>query len=89
MGNSMLTATKAEKAKPREKAYRLVDEKGLSLLVQPNGAKWWRFRYRLWGKERQLSLGVFPDVPLKRARELRDTARQQVADGVDPVSFPE
>ncbi|MEQ1581462.1 MAG: integrase arm-type DNA-binding domain-containing protein [Steroidobacteraceae bacterium] len=71
-------------AKPREKAYKLFDERGLYLLVQPNGSRWWRLKYRLQGREKLLSLGVFPDVTLKRAREKRDDMRKQVADGVDP-----
>ena len=74
-------------AKPApEQQYRRSDERGLYLLVQPNGAKWWRFDYTRPGtrKRNTLSLGTFPDVSLKQARERRDAARKQVADGIDP-----
>lgn len=81
---TMLTETKIRAAKRREKPYKLYDEKGMSLLVTPDGGRWWRLKYRHGGKERGISLGVYPDVSLKRAREKRDGARQLLADGVDP-----
>ncbi len=71
-------------AKPRDRAYKMADEKGLFLLIKPNGRKYWRFRYDYGGKEKGLAFGVYPDVPLKRAREKRDEARQQIRDGKDP-----
>ena len=71
-------------AKPKEKAYKLSDEKALFLLVQPSGAKYWRFKYRIKGKEKQLSLGVYPEVSLIAARSLRDNARTLLTNGVDP-----
>ena len=79
-----LTDTAVRAAKPRQKAYKLFDERGLYLLVDPKGGRWWRFKYRVDGREKLLSLGTFPDTPLKRAREKRDEARRLVADGVDP-----
>ena len=79
-----LTDAAVRAAKPRQKAYKLFDERGLYLLVDPKGGRWWRFKYRVDGREKLLSLGTFPDTPLKRAREKRDDARRQVADGVDP-----
>jgi integrase len=79
-----LNDTQIKNAKRRTQPYKLADEKGLTLLVQPNGAKWWRFRYRIDGKEKMLSLGVYPDVSLKKARERRDVAREAVADSRDP-----
>ncbi len=57
---------------------------GLYLEVNPAGGKWWRWKYRYGGKEKRLSLGVYPDVSLKGAREKRDAARQQLAAGIDP-----
>jgi integrase len=63
---------------------KLFDGGGLYLLVNPNGSRWWRLKYRIVGKERGLSLGVYPDVPLKLARERRDEARKLIANGVDP-----
>jgi integrase len=79
-----LTDTKVKNAKPGPKTIRLFDEKGLYLEVSPSGGKWWRFKYRFNGKEKRLSLGVYPDVTLKAARDRRDAARTHVADNIDP-----
>lgn len=65
-------------------AYKLSDEKGLYLLVNPTGSKWWRLKYRIGGKEKLLALGTYPEVSLARAREKRDEARKLLADGIDP-----
>lgn len=59
-----LTDPAIRNAKPREVPYRLHDEKGLYLEVSPSGGKWWRFKYRIGGKEKRLSLGVYPETPL-------------------------
>jgi hypothetical protein len=53
-----LTDTAVRLAKPRDRAYRLSDGRGLCLLIQPNGSRWWRFRYRFQGVEKMLSLGI-------------------------------
>ena len=79
-----LTDTAIRNAKPRVTPYRLADERGMYLEVAPAGGKWWRLKYRIGGKEKRLSLGVYPDVSLAVARERRDAARKLVADGVDP-----
>lgn len=79
-----LTDTAVRNAKPGTKPVKLSDGRGLFLLVTPTGGKWWRFRYRFDGKEKLLSLGVYPDVRLKAARDRRDDARKLVADGIDP-----
>lgn len=79
-----LTDTAIKNAKPLSKQYRLTDGLGLYLLVRPNGAKLWRQDYRFAGKDKTLSVGIYPDVPLKVARERRDEIRTQVAGGVDP-----
>lgn len=79
-----LTATQVDKAKPQEKDYKLSDEKGLYLLVAKTGSKYWRLKYRFSGKERKLAIGVYPDVSLKDARNARDEARRQLAQGIDP-----
>lgn len=71
-------------AKPGAKTTKLFDERGLYLEVSPAGGKWWRLKYRFEGKEKRLSLGVYPDVGLKDARERRDAARKLLADGIDP-----
>jgi Arm DNA-binding domain len=55
-----LTNTEIVNAKPREKPYRLFDARGLYLEVATSGGRWWRFKYRFDGKEKRLSLGVFP-----------------------------
>ena len=66
------------------KPYKVTDEKGLYLEVKPTGSKLWRFKYRFAGKEKLLSVGRYPDVSLKQAREQRDELRKQIANGIDP-----
>lgn len=68
-----------------DKPIKKADERGLFLLLQPSGGKLWRFKYRLNGKEKKLSLGRYPDVSLKEARKRRDDAREALAMGKDPV----
>lgn len=72
------------KAKPLEKPYKLFDGGGLFVLVNPNGSKYWRMKYRIVGKERLLSIGIYPDVPLMDARSRRDEAKRMIAAGIDP-----
>ncbi len=79
-----LTATAIRNAKPRKSARRLFDALGLYLEIAPAGGRWWRLKYRHGGKEKRLSLGVYPDVSLSEARERRDEARKLLAQGVDP-----
>ncbi len=79
-----LTVTSIRNARPAEKPIKLFDGGGLFLQVMPNGGKWWRLKYRFDGKEKLLSLGIFPDVGLKDARGRRDEARKQLAAHVDP-----
>ena len=79
-----LTDTKIRNAKPGKKPQRLFDERGLYLEVSPAGGKWWRLKYRFEGKEKRVSLGVYPDVSLRDARDRRDDARKLLADGIDP-----
>lgn len=80
----VLSDIKIRNAKPRAKQFKLYDSGGLSLLVAPAGGKWWRFKYRIEGKQKTISLGVYPEVSLSQARQRRDAARKQVADGIDP-----
>lgn len=79
-----LTDTAIRNAKPGEKPYPIRDEKSLYLIINPSGSKWWRWDYRFAGKRKTLSMGVYPDVGLKAARDRRDEARRLVADGIDP-----
>jgi len=79
-----MTDTQIRNAKPAEKPYKLTDARGLYLLVTPRGGRWWRFDYRFAGKRKTLSLGTYPDVPLKHARDRLDEARRLVGNGVDP-----
>jgi integrase len=72
-------------AKPGKKQQKLYDSGGLFLLIAPNGGKWWRFRYRYAGKEKLLSLGTYPDVSLKEAREERDKAKKLLRNHIDPA----
>lgn len=82
---SATSDTAIRNAKPEAKPYKMFAERGLFLLVQPSGGKLWRLKYRHLGKEKKLSLGRYPDVSLKRARERRDEARVLLADGTDPA----
>ena len=79
-----LTDVRIRAAKPQEKPYKLRDGKGLVLLIKPNGSRLWRLRYEIDGVEKGLSLGAYPEVSLKLARERRDNARRLIADGTDP-----
>ena len=79
-----LTDTAIRQIKPAVRSIKLFDGRGLFLLVKPSGSRCWRFKYRINGREKLLALGVYPDVPLKLARDRREQARQLVADGIDP-----
>lgn len=79
-----LTDTAIRTAKPAEKATKMADSGGLYLLLSPNGSKWWRLDYRFLGKRKTLSMGVYPAVSLKAARDKRDEAKRLLADGIDP-----
>lgn len=83
-GRNKLTQAKIQAAKPGEKPYKLFDGGGLFLLVQPNGGRYWRLKYRWQGKEQVLAIGVYPTVTLKDAREARDAAHRQLAKGISP-----
>jgi integrase len=79
-----LTDVQIRKAQPKDKDYRLPDGDGLFLQVTTKGGKWWRLRYQFEGKEKLLSLGVYPDISLSDARERRHEARARIAKGIDP-----
>lgn len=79
-----LTDVKVRTAKPLDKPYKLADGGGLYLLVNANGSRYWRMKYRVMGREKLLSVGVYPDVSLAVARQKRDEARRSLAAGDDP-----
>lgn len=81
----MLTVVQIKAAKPATKAYKLADSGGLYLLVQPNGTKLWRYKFRLGGVEGLDALGVYPEVGLAEAREAHMGSRRLVAQGINPV----
>jgi len=81
-----LTDTQIKNAKPKDKDYKLSDGGGMYVIVRPNGSKWWRLNYRYNSKQKTLSLGVYPDVSLAEARELREEYRKLLRDGIDPSS---
>ncbi len=73
-----------KKAVVNGEASTIKDGDGLTLIARPDGTGWWRLRYWLSGRENRLSLGTYPDVPLRLARERRDDARTLIAAGTDP-----
>ncbi|MGH8471735.1 MAG: tyrosine-type recombinase/integrase [Gammaproteobacteria bacterium] len=80
----MLTDIAIKAGKPRERPYKLFDAGGLYLIVSPSGGRWWRLNYVCGGAHKTLSLGTYPLVALKQAREKRDDLRRLLANGVDP-----
>ncbi len=78
-----LTDTAIRNAKPKDKPYKLSDEKGMYLLVNQTG-KYFRFDYRFGGKRKTYAIGIYPDVSLKDARWKRDEARQLIQNNIDP-----
>jgi len=79
-----LTHVAIKNAPVQAKPFKMADGGGLFLLVQPNGCKWWRYKYRFAGKEKLLALGAYPEVSLADARERHDQARKVLAAGRDP-----
>jgi integrase len=84
MITNKLTELAVRKAKPDIRPVRLFDGGGMYLEVQPSGSKWWRHKFRFGGKEKLLSLGVYPEVSLAGARRRRQEARDLLARGLDP-----
>lgn len=84
MAHKSLTDMAARNAKGKQKPYKLAAGAGLYLQVMPNGNRYWRMKYRYAGKEKLLSIGVYPEVTLKEASDRRDAARAQLRDGRDP-----
>jgi integrase len=85
--SNKLTELTVRQAKPPGKVRKLSDGGGMYLLLHPNGSKYWRLDYRLSGKQQTLALGVWPNVSLKEAREIRDEAKQLIKQKINPIDF--
>ena len=79
-----LTNLQIQKAKPKEKQYKLSDGRGMYLIVAPRGGRYWRLDYRFNGKRQTLSLGTFPSTSLKEARRKCANTKSLIEDGIDP-----
>jgi len=79
-----LRDTNIRRAKPGPKPIKMYDGEGLYMLISPSGSRLWRMKYRYGGKEKLLSLGKYPEISLKAARDLRYQARKLLDDGQDP-----
>ena len=79
-----LTDKAVQAAQPREKQYGISDGDSLSLIVRPSGAKLWWFRYRFAGKAKTLSIGVYPVVSLREARDKVFEAKKKLGNNIDP-----
>lgn len=86
-GSLLLSDTSVRAAKAKEKTHLLHDGAGLWLVVEPAGRKWWKLRVVFAKKENSFSLGNYPETSLALAREKKDVARRQIAEGVDPGIF--
>ncbi len=82
-----LTDTKLRNLKPGEKAYQEADEGGLFVEVMPGGAKVWRLRYRLAGKQEKVTLGDYPTYSLGEARTWRDDCKVLAGRGLSPMAL--
>ena len=84
-----LSSVSVEAAKPRKKPYKLSDGGGLYLLVNPDGSRWWRLKYRVDGREKLLSLGIYPAKSLKavnRRPTLTSNQRPRLTRGFGAIS---
>lgn len=79
-----MTDVQVRNAKPASKPRKLYDSKGLYLIVTPSGGRWWRFKYQFNNREKLISLGTYPELSLRQARDRRDEARRLLAEGRDP-----
>jgi integrase len=80
----MLTVKEIEAAKHKVKSYKLADGRGLYLEIMPSGAKYWRLKYRIAGREKRIAFGVYPEIRPQEARDKAREARNQVREGTDP-----
>ena len=80
-----LTDKEIKAAKPREKEYKIFDGGGLYLSVTPKNKKWWRLKYTFDGKEKRISLGVYPKTSLQEARKKREELKHKISQGINPA----
>jgi len=83
-----LNDTAIRNIKPKDSPFKLADGSGLYLFVTPTGSRLWRLKYRLGGHERTLSIGAYPAVTIKMARDAREQAKSMLATGIDPSEEP-
>ena len=83
----MLTETEVYMAIPSKRPYKLADAGGMFLLVTPSGGKLWRLKYRIDGKEKQLSIGSASSITIEEAREKAASAKKLLSEGIDPSSM--
>jgi hypothetical protein len=81
-----LTEASVRLIEPLRRTLKVADADGLYLMVVPTGGKYWRYNYRFDGKQKTLALGIYPDVPLERARARHQAALRLLAAGIDPSS---
>jgi len=82
----VLTEESMQQAQPLRRPWKISDGGGLHLLIATSGGRCWRYNYRFAGRQKTVALGIYPDVPLERARERHQRARALLAEGVDPSS---
>lgn len=80
-----LNATQVKQTKPKDKPQKLTDGGGLYLEIKPNGGRFWRYRYKLLGKENTYAVGVYPEISLADARKEHEWARKLVRRGIHPA----
>lgn len=68
----------------KDRPYKKADGYRLYLLINPNGSKLWRWKYRFRGKEKTLALGDYHTLSLRNARKMRDDARELLSQDIDP-----
>ena len=81
-----LTDVKCKNASAKNKTYKLYDSNGLYLEIAADGKKFWRYRFKISGRESRVSVGRYPDVSLKDARKKRDELAESVKRGIRPTS---
>ncbi len=76
--SNLLTELSIKQSKPKEKQYKITDGEGMYLRIHPNGSKYWQLQYWFEGKQKINSLGIWPEVSLKQAREKRYEAKKKL-----------